>query len=51
MTVSETVKAENEDSKTQDQKDEEANPGKDFMETKNITANNDLKKPMNEVIR
>ena len=48
MTVSENVPGSNEDSKTPSPK-EETNPGKDFMEAKNITDNDNLKKPMNEV--
>ena len=48
MTVSDNVQGANEDSKTPSPK-EETNPGKDFMEAKNITDNDNLKKPMNEV--
>ena len=49
MTVSESDKGDNEDSKRKDQGGEETNPGKDFMEAKNITEDDNMKKSINEV--
>ena len=47
MTVSNNTKPD--DSQKPSKEAEETNPGKDFMEAKNITDNDTLKKPMSEV--
>ena len=44
MTVTDSDKGDNEDSKRKDPSGEETNPGKDFMEAKNITEDENLKK-------
>ena len=51
MTVSEAITGEKEASETKEKKSEDANPGQDFVEAKNITENKDnIQKPINEVI-